>query len=64
MARTLTQQEIELLQSKTIEAIEKKRKAQAKQGKDFIVDSEGHHSGVIPEKIWKNLPGKKDQDNG
>lgn len=55
MAQIPTQEEIDKLKSETQAAIDKKIIAQQKLGKDFIPTG----AGVIPEKIWKNLPGKQ-----
>ena len=55
MARIPTLKEVEKLRAETQAAIDKKIKSQAKLGKDFVPT----RAGVIPEAIWKNLPGKQ-----
>lgn len=60
MAQVPSEKEVKqtLEQSKKLE--EDKRQAQKKQGKDFVNQGQG----VMPEKVWQNLPGKKAKDNG
>jgi len=41
-------------------AVARKLAAQEKEGKTF----EEHGQGVIPEAVWKNLPGKTEAQNG
>ncbi len=55
MANVPTQREVEKLIEKATAQDEKKTESQAKQGKDFV----NYGQGVIPEAVWKNLPGKK-----
>lgn len=62
MAHVPTNGEVEKLQASAEAKIQKKVEYQQAQGKDFVVDDEGHHSGVIPEAVWKGLPGKSIDD--
>ena len=55
MANIPTLKQVEKLKAETQLAIDKKIISQAKLGKDFYPTS----AGVIPEAIWKNLPGKQ-----
>lgn len=59
MAHIPTETEVKELQQKSNEAIEKKTIKQHLLGKEFVLDEFGHSSGVIPETVWENLPGKK-----
>lgn len=61
MATIPTEDEVKKLQSITEEEIEKKVDSQAKIGKEFILP-DGGGSGVMPEEVWKNLPGRIIQD--
>ena len=56
MANIPTEKEVEKLLSESEAQDKKKTKSQKKQGKDFVNNGQG----VIPETIWKNLPGKKE----
>lgn len=56
MANIPTEKEVEKLLAKSEAQDKKKIKSQKKQGKDFVNNGQG----VIPEAIWKNLPGKKE----
>lgn len=58
MARVLSEKESEKLRNQSAKEIAKKVAAQAKEGKSFELDPEGHSSGVIPERVWQNQPGK------
>jgi len=55
MAQAPTQEQVDKLKAETQAAIDKKIISQQKLGKDFVPTG----AGVIPEKIWKNLPGKQ-----
>lgn len=55
MAYTPTKQEVKTLLAKSKAEDAKKAKSQAKQGKEF----KNNGQGVIPESVWKNLPGKQ-----
>lgn len=61
MAKIPEQKEVEQTIKQNEIAHANKLADQQKQGKDFVVPEDGHGPGVIPEKIWKNLPGKKEQ---
>lgn len=61
MAQAPSEAEVKKLQEKSQKAIDKKIALQQKQGKDFVLP-EGGGSGVILEAVWKNLPGKKLND--
>lgn len=54
MAHIPTEKEVEKLLEQSKKADEKKLVSQEKQGKDFVNNGQG----VIPETVWKNLPGK------
>jgi len=54
MANVPTEAEIKKLQEQAEKADEKKKASQAKQNKDFVNNGQG----VIPEAVWKELPGK------
>ena len=56
MANIPTEKEVEKLLAESETQDKKKTKSQKKQGKDFVNNGQG----VIPEAIWKNLPGKKE----
>lgn len=56
MANIPTEKEVEKLLAKSEAQDKKKTKSQKKHGKDFVNNGQG----VIPEAIWKNLPGKKE----
>ena len=58
MAQAPTQEEVEKNIQAAQKAVEKKIASQAKQGKEFV----NHGQGVLPEAVWKNLPGKKLND--
>lgn len=55
MAQVPTPERIKEIQELTKQAIEDKIKNQQEQGKDFIVNDDGHHAGVIPEDVWKGM---------
>lgn len=55
MANIPTQEQIDKLKAETQAAIDEKILSQKEQGKDFVPTG----AGVIPEHIWKNLPGKQ-----
>ena len=55
MANIPTLEEIEKLKAETQAAIDEKTLTQKELGKDFVPTG----AGVIPEEIWKNLPGKQ-----
>lgn len=54
MANIPTEAEINKLLEQAQKADDKKLAAQEKQGKDFVNNGQG----VIPEAVWKTLPGK------
>ena len=56
MANIPTEKEVEKLLAESEAQDKKKTKSQKKQSKDFVNNGQG----VIPEAIWKNLPGKKE----
>lgn len=55
MANIPTQEQIDKLKAATQAEIDAKIISQKELGKDFIPTG----AGVIPEEIWKNLPGKQ-----
>ena len=55
MATAPTQDETKKAQEATQAEIDAKLKAQQEQGKDFVIDKDGHAAGVIPEDVWKGL---------
>lgn len=59
MALTPSDKEVELMLEHSLAQEDKKTVSQVKQGKDF----ENNGQGVIPESVWKNLPGKKIEDS-
>lgn len=59
MASIPTNNKVERFQLQTEKAIQKKKASQKRQGKSFDLP-EGGGPGVIPERVWKNLPGKKE----
>lgn len=56
MANVPTEDEVKKIQEKAAKEEQRKIASQKKQGKDFV----NHGQGVIPEKVWQNLPGKKE----
>lgn len=56
MANVPSKEEVKKLRRQSYDANRRKAKSQEKQGKKFI----NYGQGVIPETIWKNLPGKKE----
>lgn len=54
MANIPTQEQVAKLHKQSRDAISKKRRVQKKQGKGFV----DYGQGVIPERVWQNLPGK------
>lgn len=54
MAHAPTEAEIKKLQEQSVAKEEKKLASQEAQGKTFVNVGQG----VIPEAVWKNLPGK------
>lgn len=54
MAHVPTEKEIKKLQDQSLKSDEKKLASQNKQGKEFVNSGQG----VIPETVWKKLPGK------
>lgn len=58
MAQIPSNSDVAKLQKQSERAEKKKLALQEKQGKGF----ENHGQGVIPEAVWKNLPGKKLDD--
>ena len=59
MAKTPTANTVEKLLSQSEKAEAKKLESQRKKGKGFT----NYGQGVIPEQVWKNLPGKE-KSNG
>lgn len=57
MAHAPTQAQIKKLQEIAARAAAKKVESQNKQGKEFVDNGQG----VIPESVWKNLPGKQEK---
>jgi len=57
MAQIPTKGQVALHQMQTSQEIADKIESQELEGKEFIVDRTGHGPGVIPEDVWKNLPG-------
>lgn len=55
MAQIPNGRKVKKLLKKSTREDYKKSKSQIRQGKAFI----NHGQGNIPEKIWKNLPGKR-----
>lgn len=58
MAHVPTEAEVKKLQEQSAAKEEKKLASQEANGKDFINGGQG----VIPEAVWKSLPGKKLKD--
>lgn len=58
MANIPTVKEADKLIAKSEAQDNRKAESQAKQGKEFVNSGQG----VIPESAWKNLPGKKIED--
>lgn len=58
MAKVPTQAQVEKARKATEAAEAKKLESQKKKGKGFV----NLGQGVMPESVWNNLPGKKDQD--
>lgn len=56
MSKSPTTDETNALQTQTVNEDEEKRRLQSEQNKSF----DNHGQGVIPEEIWQNLPGKKE----
>ncbi len=59
MAKAPTEKQVEKLQAQSNAKDETKTVRQEVQGKDFI----NYGQGVIPETIWRTLPGKKIEDS-
>lgn len=59
MAKVPTEKEVAKLLEQTAAKDEKKLASQQAQGKDFVNNGQG----VIPESVWKNLPGKQLDDD-
>lgn len=55
MAQIPTKEQVDQIKAETQAAIAQKIIDQKKLGKDFVPTG----AGVIPEEIWKNLPGKQ-----
>jgi hypothetical protein len=55
MAQAPSDEEVKKAQEAAQKKIEKKIESQQAQGKDFVIDPEGHAAGVIPEKTWKGI---------
>lgn len=51
MAQLPTERETKQLKKASEAADERKRRSQAKQGKEFV----NHGQGVIPESVWKRI---------
>lgn len=54
MANVPTEKEVNRLQNQSLKTEEKKVASQAKLDKEFVNSGQG----VIPETVWKELPGK------
>ena len=54
MAKTLAKSEVARIKKAAEGKVDRKLASQQKQGKEFV----NHGQGVIPEEVWKNLPGK------
>lgn len=55
MAKIPTARQVRRNIKRSNKATLKKMKSQEKLGKDFV----NHGQGVLPEKVWRNLPGKQ-----
>ena len=55
MANIPSTEEVEKLKLQTQKEFEDKLESQKQLGKDFVLTG----AGVIPEEVWKNLPGKQ-----
>lgn len=64
MAQIPSEEQIKEITEKNDQEIADKVAAQAAEGKGFDLPADGHGPGVLPEEIWKNLPGKTEQNNG
>ena len=60
MAKAITEQQAEKLRQTAEAAVARKIESQAKQLKGFTPTE----AGVIPEKVWQNLAGKQEANNG
>lgn len=58
MAVGITADNVELLQTQSKAEEDTKRAEQELEGKGFVNNGQG----VIPEEIWKNLPGKTERE--
>ena len=58
MAKVPTESQVKKALEASEKADAKKLESQKKQGKGFV----NLGQGVMPEKVWQNLPGKKAQD--
>lgn len=56
MAQIPTKEESDKIVAKATAEDERKTASQKKQGKEFVNNGQG----VIPEPVWKNLPGKQE----
>lgn len=57
MAKSPTEKEVEKLVNQSESQEQRKLASQEKQGKTFVNQGQG----VIPETVWKNLPGKTEE---
>ena len=60
MAKAPSKTEVQKTLEQSRRAVVAKREAQKKQGKDFVELGQG----VMPETVWKSLPGKKAEQDG
>ena len=58
MAQAPTQEKVTQVIAENQDEHDAKVDTQAAQGKSFLVPADGHGPGVIPEPVWRNLPGK------
>lgn len=57
MAQILSPEEMEALREEAIREENDKRQLQALDDKEFVNNGQG----VIPERVWRNLPGKREE---
>lgn len=60
MANVPDKKEVQKIKRQSRDADRRKLASQEKEGKTF----ENNGQGVIPEAVWKNLPGKTEAQNG
>jgi len=59
MANTPSPEEVKAIQEQNAADHQAKVEAQRAEGKTFTVPADGHSAGVLPEDVWKGLPGKQ-----